>query len=89
LRIEIAVPIEVVPFFKQLFSFFKCIPTGSEHIGKEYRRGSFQSVRELIRSIEVYLAARNKDPKPYKWKAEGEEILAKVKRARDALATVS
>ena len=53
------------------------------------RRGSFQSVRELIRSIEIYLVARNEDPKPYKWKAEGEEILAKVKRARDVLATVS
>ena len=53
------------------------------------RSGSFQSVGQLVNSIETYLAVRNDDPKPYRWKAKGEEILAKVKRARDALATVS
>lgn len=53
------------------------------------RGGSFQSVRELVKSIESYLVARNECPKPYRWKAEGKEILAKIKRARDALATVS
>ena len=53
------------------------------------RRGSFQSVRELVNSIETYLAARNGSPKPYRWKAKGEEILMKVKKARDALAATS
>ena len=53
------------------------------------RSGSFQSVGQLVNSIETYLAVRNDDPKPYRWKAKGEEILAKVKRARDALTTVS
>jgi transposase len=49
------------------------------------REGSFISVRELVKAIEQYLAARNADPKPYRWKAKGEEILAKIQRAKDAL----
>lgn len=49
------------------------------------RYGSFSSVTELVRDIEKYLAERNADPKPYRWKADGEEILRKVKRAREAL----
>ena len=53
------------------------------------RRGSFQSVRELVNSIEAYLAARNESPKPYRWKAEGEKILVKIKKAREALAATS
>ena len=38
--------------------------------------------------VKAYLADRNADPKPYTWKAEGAEILAKIKRARAALDTV-
>jgi transposase len=49
------------------------------------REGSFGSVRELVGSIEQYLAARNADPKPYRWKAKGEAILAKIQRAREVL----
>lgn len=49
------------------------------------REGSFTSVRELVRDIEAYLAKRNNDPKPYKWRAKGEEILRKIHRARQAL----
>ena len=49
------------------------------------RAGSFTSVNELVRDIKVYLAERNADPKPYVWRAEGAEILAKIKRARAAL----
>ena len=37
------------------------------------------------RDIKAYLAQRNAAPKPYTWKAEGAEILAKIKRARAAL----
>lgn len=48
--------------------------------------GSFASVRELINDIENYLAKRNLAPKPYRWKAKGEEILRKIHRARQALA---
>jgi transposase len=52
--------------------------------GDVIRAGSFASVNELIRDIETYLAQRNADPKPYIWRAEGAEILAKIKRARAA-----
>jgi transposase len=53
------------------------------------RGGSFTSVRQLVTAIEEYLALRNEEPKRYLWKAKGEEILAKIQRARQALATVS
>ena len=53
--------------------------------GDVIRQGSFTSVRELVRDINTYLADRNADPKPYKWKAKGAEILAKIERARAAL----
>ena len=49
------------------------------------RSGSFASVNELVADIEAYLKDRNADPKPYRWKAKGVEILAKIKRARVAL----
>ena len=53
--------------------------------GDVIRAGSFASVNELVRDIETYLAERNANPKPYKWKAEGAEILSKITRARAAL----
>ena len=51
------------------------------------REGSFGSVKALVNDIEAYLADRNLNPKPYKWKAKGEEILRKIQRAKQALAT--
>ncbi len=48
------------------------------------RDGSFTSVRQLITAIEDYLALRNEEPKRYQWRAKGEEILAKIQRAREA-----
>jgi hypothetical protein len=50
------------------------------------RAGSFTSVNDLVCDIKTYLAQRNRSPKPYVWKASGAEILAKLKRAREALA---
>jgi hypothetical protein len=47
--------------------------------------GSFASVGELVRDIDAYLAQRNANPRPYKWKAEGAAILEKIKRARAVL----
>jgi transposase len=52
------------------------------------REGSFASIGELVESMEAYLAQRDLDPKRYVWKAEGEEILRKIQRAKEALATV-
>jgi len=46
------------------------------------RDGSFTSVRQLVRDIEIYLAERNLNPKPYRWKADGEEILRKIQKAK-------
>jgi transposase len=48
--------------------------------------GSFASVQELTNAIWAYLAERNLHPSRYQWKADGEEILKKIQRAREALA---
>ena len=50
------------------------------------RAGSFGSVPQLTQAITAYTAARNDQPKPYRWQADGTEILAKIQRAREALA---
>ena len=50
------------------------------------REGSFGSVPELVRAMETYLAERNLTPKRYVWKKKGEEILAKISKARAAQA---
>jgi transposase len=52
---------------------------------KALRRGSFNSVPDLIAAIEEYTAARNDNPKPFVWTATTESILAKVRRGRVAL----
>lgn len=49
------------------------------------RDGSFTSVRNLIESIESYLAQRDLAPKRYVWKAEGKAILEKIHRARSKI----
>jgi transposase len=48
------------------------------------REGSFTSVEELVTAMMAYLEERNLHPKPYVWKKKGEEILAKIQRAREA-----
>ena len=53
------------------------------------RSGSFTAVSQLVRDIESYIAERNLNPKPYVWKAEGKEILRKIKSARDQLSRES
>ena len=50
------------------------------------RRGVFTSVPELEAAIHQYLDHHNADPKPFVWTKSAEEILAKVTRARNALA---
>lgn len=50
--------------------------------GDVVRDGSFQSVRQLVQAMEAYLAERNLAPKRYVWRKQGEEILAKIARAR-------
>ncbi len=50
--------------------------------------GSFQNVRALASRIEDYIAEHNLDPKRYTWRADGQEILTKIDRAKQKLATL-
>ena len=52
---------------------------------KALRRGSFNSVPDLITAIEAYLEAHNDDPNPFVWTATAESILEKVRRGRVTL----
>jgi len=49
------------------------------------RRGTFRSVGQLIQAIMDYIKQHNQSPKPFVWTAKAEEILAKVRRARNVL----
>ncbi len=49
------------------------------------REGSFSSVRE--NSITTFLALQNALPTRYVWNAKGEDILNKIQRAREAMAS--
>lgn len=49
------------------------------------RRGTFRSVGQLIQAIMDYIEQHNQSPKPFVWTAKAEEILAKVRRARNLL----
>jgi transposase len=53
--------------------------------GKAVRRGSFASVPDLVAAIEDFIAAWNRDPKPFIWRAQAEDILAKIERCRRRL----
>jgi transposase len=42
------------------------------------RRGTFQSVRQLIQHIQNYITHWNEDARPFEWTATAEEIIGKV-----------
>jgi hypothetical protein len=44
--------------------------------------------RHVVPGVEEYLDAHNEDPKPFKWTATAESILAKVRRGRVGLQQV-
>jgi transposase len=52
---------------------------------KRIRRGVFRSVKELIASIQSYIAEHNQNPTSFVWTAKAEAILEKVRRARAVL----
>ena len=56
---------------------------------KAIRRGAFHSVPDLIAAIEAYLEANNENPEPFVWTATAEQILAKVRRGRIALESIT
>ena len=53
-----------------------------EITNKAIRRGCFDSVDELIDTINNYLKVNNEDPKPFKWTASTESIIEKINRCR-------
>jgi len=54
---------------------------------KRIRRGTFLSVKELIRAIEGYIRENNKNPKPFVWTATAKSILRKLKKYKEILDT--
>jgi len=52
---------------------------------KRIRRDSFHSVPQLIAAITDYIRKHNADPKAFTWTAKVDDILAKVRRAREVL----
>jgi transposase len=52
---------------------------------KAIRRGVLRSVEDLKTSIEAFLTAWNKDPKPFVWTATVESIVEKLTRCRRTL----
>jgi len=55
---------------------------------KRIRRGTFTSVTELKDAIHDYLDRHNADPKPFVWSKTADTILAKERRALDALEAI-
>jgi putative transposase len=47
---------------------------------KAIRRGTFRSVRDLVRKIEAFVQNHNKATRPFVWTATADSILEKVKR---------
>jgi hypothetical protein len=45
----------------------------------------FRSVPELTDAIMAYIGAHNEDPKSFEWTAKAEDIIEKVRRAREVL----
>jgi len=54
---------------------------------KRIRRGSFESVKELVAAIEEYLDQYNLAPKRFVWTKDADMILSKVARCKEALVT--
>ena len=52
---------------------------------KRIRRGVFHNVPELIDAIMAYIAEHNDNPQSFEWTAKAEDILEKVRRAREVL----
>ncbi len=79
---------------------FHFIPTSSSWLNlverffdtltrKQIRRGVFHSVAHLESCLKQYIDTCNENPRPFVWTKSAAEILAKVDRARKALAAVS
>jgi transposase len=47
---------------------------------KQIRRGTFRSVRDLIKTINDYIRHYNKNPRPFQWVASASQIIRKVRK---------
>ncbi len=72
------------------------VPTGSSWLNlverwfaeitrKQIRRGTFLSVRKLIKAIMRYLREYNRKPQPFVWTASAATILRKVRHCKETL----
>ena len=72
------------------------VPTGSSWLNlverwfgnlteKRIRRGTFKSVRDLIKAIREFLSTYHENPRPFIWTAKAEDILQKVALNRQLL----
>ena len=52
------------------------------------RRGTFQSVPQLIGAITEHLESYNRDPTAFVWTKDAAMILAKIQRCKEALGRV-
>jgi transposase len=52
---------------------------------KRIRRGTFRNVPQLIHAIMDYIDNDNKSPRPFVWTAKADDILAKIRRAKQIL----
>jgi len=52
---------------------------------KRIRRGSFESVPELIATVEDYMVQSNQKPHVFVWTASADRILAKIAKCKEAL----
>lgn len=59
----------------------------SELTSRQLKRLAVSSVPELIAAIEAYIGRRNERPTPFVWTASAKSIIAKVKKAKETLAT--
>jgi len=84
---------------KHLRFHFHFIPTSSSWLNlverwfgeitrKRIRRGVFQSVPQLIQTIEDYIKNNNAYPKPFVWTKKAEEIIEKVDCCKAVLETL-
>ena len=60
----------------------------SELTERQLRRLAVTSVDELIQAITDYITCRNENPKPFTWTATVRQILKKVHKANETLATL-
>jgi len=54
---------------------------------KRIRRGTFRSVRDLVKAIKDYVRHYNRDPRPFQWVASASKIIRKVNKYKETLET--